>query len=761
MSNSAEVLQAGLAHHEAGRLQEAEQHYRQVLGLEPRNADALHLLGVLALQCGHAQVAVEYISAAIRCNGNQAAYHANLAAALGALSQFDDARRAYEKVIELAPWNAAAHNNLGTIHEAQGNLPAAIACYRRAIKEHADYPDAHNNLGIALDRQGDSLAAAECLRRAVTIAPRYARGHYNLGVNLAQRGMREEAVQALAQAVSVAPDYAEAHYALAMTLQQLGQAEQARPAYERALSLRPNWAEAASSFGSLLQSMGALDEAGEMYQRALAANPHFAEAIYNQGTLFKLRGNLEAALASYQRAVAAKPNFPEAHFNLGTLLQRARMLPEARDAYQEAIRWRPNYAAAHNNLGNVLRELRELDAAIECYDKSLEFDPQNAQTLINLGSAWHERGSLEKALACYDQAMQFNSASSEVYNNLGTALRDMDREAEALAAFERSIELDPNVAEPHYNRGLMLLARERFAEGWPEFAWRQSCKNYPRREFSQPQWQGEPLRGGTLLVHAEQGFGDSIQFVRLLSQVRERAGRVVLEVQPQLVPLLAQSGFVEALPGRGDTPPADAHVPLLDLAAIFVQSTADVSGEPYLKADAARFEKWRKRLEEVPGFKVGIAWQGNRDYVTDRWRSIPLAQFAPLAKITGVSVVSLQKGYGAEQLAEFREAWPVLDLAMELDNEGGAFLDTAAAMQSLDLVVTSDTSIAHLAGALGVPVWVALPLVPDWRWFRERADSPWYASMRLFRQHTAGDWNDVFARIAAALAVQIAEQIGK
>ncbi len=757
MSNSSEMLQAGLAHHEAGRLQQAEQHYRQVLGAEPRNADALHLLGVLALQCGHAQVAVEYISAAIRIAGDRATYHTNLAEALRVLGQLDEARRAYEQALAITPQNPAAYNNLGTIHEAQGNLPAAIDCYRRAAAQHSGYPDPHNNLGIALEKQGDSLAAAECFRRAIEIEPRYARGHYNLGVNLARRGMREEAFHALSHAIDAAPDYAEAHYALAMTHQQLGQTERARVEYERALALRPNWAEAASSLGSLLQSIGQLDEAAAMYERALAANPHYAEAIYNQGTLLKLRGNLDAALARYQSAIAAKPNFPEAHFNLGTLLQRARKLPEARAAYQEALRWRPTYALAHNNLGNVLREQRELEQAIACYDKALEFDPRNAQTLINLGSAWHERGSLEKALACYDQAMQLNPVSSEVYNNLGTALRDMNREADALAAFERSIELDPHVAEPHYNRGLMLLARERFREGWPEFAWRGSCKNYPRREFAGPPWNGEPLSGGTLLVHAEQGFGDTIQFVRFLSQVRERVGRVVLEVQPQLVPLLAQSGISEAIASGAELPQADAHVPLLDLASLFVKSTTEISGEPYLKADQARIETWRNRITKISGYKVGIAWQGNRDYVTDRWRSIPLAHFAPLAKQAGVSLVSLQKGFGSEQLAEFCEAWPVLDLAAELDNEGGAFLDTAAAMLSLDLVITSDTGIAHLAGALGVPVWVALPLVPDWRWFREREDSPWYASMRLFRQRTAGDWDDVFARIAAALA----EQIGK
>ncbi len=757
MSDSSEMLQAGLAHHEAGRLQQAEQHYRQVLGAEPRNADALHLLGVLALQCGHAQVAVEYISAAIRIAGDRATYHTNLAEALRVLGQLDEARRAYEQALAITPQNPAAYNNLGTIQEAQGNLPAAIDCYRRAAAQHPGYPDPHNNLGIALEKQGDSLAAAECFRRAIEIEPRYARGHYNLGVNLARRGMREEAIHALSQAIEAAPDYAEAHYALAMTHQQLGQTERARIEYERALALRPNWAEAASSLGSLLQSIGQLDEAAAMYERALAANPHYAEAIYNQGTLLKLRGNLDAALARYQLAIAAKPNFPEAHFNLGTLLQRARKLPEARAAYQEALRWRPTYALAHNNLGNVLREQRELEQAIACYHKSLEFDPQNAQTLINLGSAWHERGSLEKALGCYDQAMQLNSASSEVYNNLGTALRDMNREADALAAFERSIELDPNVAEPHYNRGLMLLARERFAEGWPEFAWRASCKNYPRREYAGALWNGEPLSGGTLLVHAEQGFGDTIQFVRFLSQVRERVSRVVLQVQPQLVPLLAQSGFPEATASGAELPRADAHVPLLDLASVFVTSTTAIAGEPYLKADEARIETWRQRLAGVSGCKVGIAWQGNRDYVTDRWRSIPLAHFAPLAKLAGVSLVSLQKGYGSEQLAEVRDAWPVLDLAAELDNEGGAFLDTAAAMQSLDLVITSDTGIAHLAGALGVPVWVALPLVPDWRWFREREDSPWYASMRLFRQRTGGDWDDVFARIAAALG----EQSGK
>jgi tetratricopeptide (TPR) repeat protein len=752
MSTIAETLQVALAHHQAGRRQLAEQLYRQVLAADPGHAGALHLLGLLVLQSGRPALAVDYISAAIRLSGNQAVFHANLGEALRALGRWDDARRSYEQAIAIEPNLAAAHNNLGTILQVQGQLAASIGSYRRALAIQPAYADAHNNLGTALQAAGDAGAAIECFRQAISLEPRAPRAHYNLGVALATRGELAAACGEFEQAMLAAPNYAEAHHGLGLALQRLGEYARAETAYARALQLRPQWPEAASSLGSLLQAQGQLDRAAALYEQALATNPHFADAHYNLGTVLKERNRYEEAMDRYRQAIACKPNFPEAHYNLGTLLQKAERLDEAAAAYQEAVRLRPDYALAHNNLGNVYRAQERIGEALACYERALQLEPSSSSVESNLGSLWHQEGQIERAMACYDRAMQVNPDSAEVLNNLGTALEELGREEEALACFDRSAKLAPEVGEARYNRALLHLSRRRFAAGWPDFGAWLECKKYISRDFAVPLWNGEAMPQGTLVVYAEQGFGDTLQLVRYLPQVRRLVKSVVLEVQPPLVPLLRASGFGEVIGGGDPLPPHDAHLPLTQLPAVFAATEETMAvGVPYLAAEPALLDKWRARLADLPGFKIGIAWQGNPKYSGDARRSIPLVEYAPLAAVPGVRLFSLQKGHGVEQLAAVSGQMRIEDLAPELDGTSGAFMDTAAVMQSLDLMITSDTAIAHLAGALGVPTWVALSNHPDWRWFRELDRSPWYPSMRLFRQQRQGDWTELFARMAEEL----------
>lgn len=756
MHSTADILQTALAHHQAGRLPEAEKLYRQVLTAEPQHAGAMHLLGLVALQSGNPVLAVKIISAAIRLNGNQAAFHANLGEAYRALGRLDDARRSYQQALSIQPQLAAAHNNLGTILQAQGHLAAAIEHYSQAASLQPDYVDALNNLGTAYQQQGNWSAATEAFGRAVATQPGYARGHYNRGVALAMQQQLADAVAAFEQALAAEPDYADVHYGLAMTLQRQGDFARAETHYQRALSLRPAWAEAASSLGSMFQAQGDLSRAAQMYEQALAANPNYAEAIYNQGTLLKQQNAIEPAIEKYRRAIVIKPDFPEAHYNLGTLLQQTERLEEAAAAYREAVRLRPGYTLALNNLGNVYRDLGQTDEAITCYERALDIEPASSQAQLNLGSAWQEKGQLERTLACYERAMQANPESAEVFNNLGTALQELDRDAEALACFDRSVQLGPEFAEPRHNRALLHLSRRRFAEGWADYVWWLKCKKCVKRAFDSRLWDGSPLPGGTLLIYAEQGYGDTLQFVRYLRRVRTLANKVVLEVQPPLVPLLKASGFDEAVACGEPLPRHDAHYPLMQLPALFKLTEAELTDEvPYVMADPALVKTWRARLSDVRGFKVGIAWQGNPKYSGDARRSIPLVEFAPLAAIDGVRLVSLQKGFGAEQVAGVKDKFSIHELGPELDLDRRAFMDTAAVMQVLDLIITSDTAVAHLAGALGVPTWLATSTNPDWRWFREGDGSPWYPSFRLFRQSRAGQWSDVFLRMADELRQRV------
>jgi hypothetical protein len=303
----------------------------------------------------------------------------------------------------------------------------------------------------------------------------------------------------------------------------------------------------------------------------------------------------------------------------------------------------------------------------------------------------------------------------------------------------------------------MWLLTGDFERGWAEYQWRWKAEQCQWRDFSQPLWDGRPLEGRTILLHAEQGLGDTIQFVRYAALVKQRGGGVVVECPTPLLSLLASCERIDRLMGRGDELPAfDLQAPLLSLPGIFHTSLDTIPADgPYLFADPGLVGRWRQELGGIAGFKIGIAWQGNPKNPDDRNRSIPLSDFEPLAGCSAVRLLSLQKEAGTEQLQKVAGRFPVIDLGSRLDEAAGAFMDTAAVMMNLDLVVTSDTAIAHLAGALGVPVWVAISFVPDWRWLLDRSDSPWYPTMRLFRQTRLGDWAGVFEEIKAALCVQL------
>jgi hypothetical protein len=329
------------------------------------------------------------------------------------------------------------------------------------------------------------------------------------------------------------------------------------------------------------------------------------------------------------------------------------------------------------------------------------------------------------------------------------------------------LKLDPEFLSARWNRTLLSLLQGNFEQAWPEYERRWELPGTPRRDFAEPLWDGSPLAGRTILLYAEQGLGDTVQFIRYVPLVKQCGGKVVVECQPHLLRLLSNMPEIDRLIAHGSPLPAyDVRAPLLSLPGIFRTTLANVPATvPYLVADPALVEWWRQGLAKSdvlplpsvigPCFKVGIAWQGSVTYRYDRQRSIPLAYFSKLAEVPGIQLISLQKGPGTEQLAALGEGQRIVNLSRQLDEKSGAFMDTAAVMKNLDLVITSDTVVAHLAGALGVPVWVALALTPDWRWLLERDDSPWYPTMKLFRQTRFGDWAAVFERMAAELRTRI------
>jgi hypothetical protein len=420
-------------------------------------------------------------------------------------------------------------------------------------------------------------------------------------------------------------------------------------------------------------------------------------------------------VASYREVVRLEPDHSEALNNLGVALHAMQRTDEALDALRRAVAIAPGYAEAHNNLGNALRERGEFDEAESCYRRALAIKPDYAEARHNLGNARKSRGHLAEALDWYDRAL---------------AIR-------------------PDMAQIHLSRALAWLEAGDFERGWPEYEWRLKCPQFAIPQLAPPRWDGRPLDGRTILLYADHGLGDAIQFIRYAPMVKDRGGRAVVVCRAPLSRLLATCAGVDRVVVEGAPIPAcDVHAPLMSLPGIFGTSASSVPANvPYLSADPGLIDAWAGELAGGDGLKIGIAWQGNPGHVRDRARSFRLERFEPLARRPGVRLYSLQKGHGSEQVAELEGRFPVIDLGPRLDD----LMDTAAAMMHLDLVISADTSVVHLAGALGVPVWVALPFETDWRWMSAREDCLWYPTMRLFRQPRWGDWDDVFARIAAAI----------
>jgi hypothetical protein len=313
--------------------------------------------------------------------------------------------------------------------------------------------------------------------------------------------------------------------------------------------------------------------------------------------------------------------------------------------------------------------------------------------------------------------------------------------------------LKQEASEAHFGLAAALLLQGRFAEGWPEYEWRLKGKDQPKRDLRSPAWDGSDLNGRSILLLTEQGMGDTLQFIRYAKIVKERGGVVTLGCPEPLIRLLSSCPYLDRVASELSQEGFDCHAQLMSLPRLLGTTLETIPAEvPYLSADPSLIESWRQRLAAYPGLKIGINWQGNPKYAGDRQRSIPLAHYEPLARVSGVTLISLQMGFGTEQIAQVADRFQVVTLGDDVDHTAGAFMDTAAVMKCLDLIITSDTSTPHLAGALGVPVWMATPFSPDWRWFLSREDSPWYPTMRLFRQPSRGDWDSVFVRMAEDLA---------
>lgn len=504
--------------------------------------------------------------------------------------------------------------------------------------------------------------------------------------------------------------------------------------------------------GSTLIQQGDYGGAIDCLHRALAGDPEHVEVLYLLGLVWQRRGVLRESVAWYQRALRLDPEHGLAYLQQGIAYLRMGEKHAAANCFRQSVFFRPDDAEAHFHLGVALNSLLEFEEAVASHRRALALAPDHSGAYSDLGLALMRQGKLDEAVECHRQSVALRPDWAGGHSNFGVTRVRRHETREAHECFERGLALDPENVFINFNRSNTFLLEGDYASGLALYDYHR--KLY-RHRWQERRWQGEDLAGRTILLYAQHGLGDTLQFVRYVPTVSARGGRVMLQVQDPLLPLFAGLEGVSGLRGLSEPPPLfDVQATLMELPAILGDTLETIPRRvPYLRADPALVRSWSERLRGDHGFKVGIVWQGHPGHQESLHRSCRLTDFAPLAAVPGVRLYSLQKGAGTEQLAA--SAFPLTDWSEELDAASGAFMDTAAILQSLDLMVSIDTSVCHLAGALARPTWLALPYWVDWRWLLDRNDSPWYPTLRLFRQPRPFDWAGVFEEMAAALRTYV------
>ncbi len=639
---------------------------------------------------------------------------------------------------------AVAAYQCGRLREAADSASAILAI-------EADHFDALHLIAVIRTQQQRLDEALASYDRALALRPDHVEALCNRGATLHELRRFDEALTSYDSALALQPDCAGALYNRGNALRQLKRLDEALASYDSALALQPNHAEVLCNRGNTLYELRRFDEALASYDDALALQPHYAGALYNRGnTLHELK-RFDEALASFDRALALQPDHAGALGNRGDSLRRLKRFDEALASYDRALALRPDHVETLCNRGTTLHELKRFDEALASYDRALALRPDHVDAFGNRGVTLYELKRYEEALASYNRALALRPDHLETLRNHGATLNKLKQFDEALASYDRALAVEPHYAEAHFNRSLLRLLKGDFAAGWTEYEWRlkTEIRLSAKRNFTQPRWLGETaIEGKTILLHAEQGFGDTIQFCRYAPLVAGRGARVLLEVPLPLKELMAGlAGVAQVISPQEKSPDFDLHCPLLSLPLALGTRVESIPAQvPYVTAPPGSLGRWSGLVGPKGKPLIGLAWSGSPTHKADAIRSIDLRSLLPLLNIDA-EFISLQKDVRADDATVLKERSDIAHFADKLDT----FADTAAVIANLDLVISVDTSVAHLAGALAKPVWILLPFVPDFRWLLDREDSPWYPTARLFRQKTPGDWPGVVSHVVVEL----------
>ena len=517
------------------------------------------------------------------------------------------------------------------------------------------------------------------------------------------------------------------------------------------MKIHPDDVNALHFLGLVFFESGDYDSAISLIKKALRLCPGYADAYNNLGIIYQHTDHLNDAEACYLKALSMNPNLCSAHINLGKIFQKKRNVEEAIQCYEKALKCDPDNAEVHYNLGLLLDETGDVDEAIRCYRQAVQLEPGYFLAYHSLGNALHNKGLLEDAIVCHKKAIELSPEVPEFHYNLAVAFQEKCLLSESADSYRKAIQLNPEFAEAHLNISLIQLLSGNFEDGWKGYEWRWKVKSFKRPDFPKPLWDGADIAGRTILIYAEQGLGDTIQFIRYILLVAQRGAKVIVECQKELASLLRSVEGVTLVIPRGEPlPEFDLQCPLLSLPMLFNTTLETIPANiPYIAADPRLVQKWKAKVScDDSRLKIGLVWAGKPTYQRVRYRSYTLASFAPLAHLENATFFSLQKGSASEQAKHPPEGLRLIDYTREIND----FADTAALVANLDLIIAVETSVAHLAGAMGKPVWALIPFIPDWRWLLNRSDSPWYPTMKLFRQRSYGEKESVIHQILEELA---------
>lgn len=724
-----EKFQQALQLHQAGKLEQAQTSYEEILALEPGHSDAIKLLGTIAIQTRNLPRAVQL----------------------------------FGRALEIDPSNVVACCNRGWALRELGQFDAALASYDRAIAIKADIAEAHVDRGNVL-RELDQLdAALASYNQAIALAPDYEEAFVSRGIVLQELKRWDAARVSYEQAIALEADDVQVYFHHGDVLAELKRFDAALVSYEKGIALQPDHAQAFSNRGALLHELNHLDASLASFDQAIALKLDDAGCHCNRGLVLMALREFHAALASFDRAIALKADHTQAYFNRGNALYELKQWDAALASYEQAIALKADYPEAYANRGLVLYELKQLRAALASYDRAIALNPDQVVAYSNRSVVLHELELWDAALNSSNQAIALKPDYAEGYFNRGNVLRDLKQWDAALASYDRAVALKGNHAGCYFNRSLVHLIRADFDKGWIDYEWR-SKKFASERSFVQPPWLGkESVAGKTVLLLGEQGLGDTLQFCRYAKLVADLGARVILEVPKPLASLLTDLDGVSQVVVTGEVLPAfDCHCSLMSLPLAFGTTLSTIPAQfSYLRSSAKKANYWSDKLGRRTKPRVGLVWSGGfrpnnpELWSVNRRRNISLMKLAVLNH-PDIEFFSLQKGQPAEsELADVvSKNWagpPLTDFTNLLID----FSDTAALIEQLDLIISVDTSTAHLAGALGKPVWILNRFDSCWRWLLDRDDSPWYPTVKLYRQERAGDWDSVVHRVAGDLMQQV------